>query len=317
LLWRETAKPDLEDDRAWADSIHTVFPHMMLAYNLSPSWNWDAWGFTDEQIRNFAEELGKMGYVFNFITYAGHQTEALMNGRLARALNEEGVLGFVRLIQRALRLANDPAQYPQTFVGGPWADRFRRAARGASLTTSSMGGKSTEAQHRKAIEVPTSELERWLGMWARHWSDQGLYDKGHLSVELKERWAGSEEMMLNVFDEASDKIAEITFRVDKDREGRKFLAIKDQNTVKRFRFKRLMTLMHFFLLHRYKTDLVHYVNPTNDNRISVQHMMDYGVFREARTDDPNVIAIEVNTSRAQRIFTSDRSLKRFIARPSK
>ncbi len=317
LLWRETAKPDLEDDRAWASAIHGVFPNMMLAYNLSPSWNWDAWGFTDEQIGNFADRLGKMGYVFNFITYAGHQTEALMNGRLARALNEEGVLGFVRLIQRALRLANDPAQYPQTFVGGPWADRFRRAARGPSLTTSSMGGKSTEVQHRRVIEVPTSELERWLRMWAQHWSEQGLYDKGDLSVELKERWAGSEEMMLNVFDEASDKIAEMTFRVDKDREGRKFLAVKDQHTVKRFRSRRLMTLMHFFLLHRYKTDLVHYVTPTGDNRISVQHMMRYGVFREARTDDPNVIAIEVNTSLAQRIFSSDQSLKRFIARPSK
>ena len=59
-----------------------------------------------------------MGYVFNFITYAGHQTEALMNGRLARALKEEGVLGFVRLIQRSLRLAHDPAQFPQSFVGG-------------------------------------------------------------------------------------------------------------------------------------------------------------------------------------------------------
>ena len=91
------------------------------------------------------------------------------------------------------------------------------------------------------------------------------YDKGDLSVELKERWAGSEEMMLNVFDEEQDKIAEITFRVDKDREGRKFLAVKDQNTVKLFRTKRLMTLMHFFLLHRYKTDLVHYVTPTDDN----------------------------------------------------
>ncbi|MBI2088221.1 MAG: isocitrate lyase/phosphoenolpyruvate mutase family protein [Deltaproteobacteria bacterium] len=316
LLWRETANPDLEDDRAWADAIHGVFPYMMLAYNLSPSWNWDAWGFTDEQIRKFAHELGKMGYVFNFITYAGHQTEALMNGRLARALKEEGVLGFVRLIQRALRLANDPAQYPQTFVGGPWADRFLRAARGPSLTTSSMGGKSTEGQHRKAIEVPTSELERWLRMWAQHWSEQGLYDKGDLSVELKERWAGSEEMMLNVFDEASDKIAEITFRVDKDREGRKFLAVKDQYTIKRFRSRRLMTLMHFFLLHRYKTDLVHYVTPTDDNRASVRSMIRYGVFREARTDDPNIIAIEVNTARAQRIFAGDGSLKRFIARPS-
>ena len=160
LVWRETAKPDLEDDKDWADAIHAEFPHKMMAYNLSPSWNWDAWGFTDDQIRSYANELGKMGYVYNFITYGGHQTEALMNGRLARALREEGVLGFVRLIQRALRLANDPAQYPQTFVGGGWADRFRRAARGPSLTTTSMGGKSTETQHRKTVEVPTSVLER-------------------------------------------------------------------------------------------------------------------------------------------------------------
>jgi isocitrate lyase len=315
LVWRETANPDLEDDKIWADAIHTVFPHQMLAYNLSPSWNWDAWGFTDDQMRSFADELGKMGYVFNFITYAGHQTESLMNGRLARALSEEGILGFVRLVQRALRLADDPAQYPQTFVGGPWADRFRRAARGPSLTTSSMGGKSTEAQHRKAIEVPTNVLEKWLHLWTKHWEEQGVYDGGELSVELKERWAGSEEMMLNVFDEARDKIAEITFRVDKDREGRKVLAIKDQNTVRRFRSRRLMTLMHFLLLHRYKTDLVHYVTPTEDNRLSVQRMIHNGVFRQARTDDPNMIAIEVDTPRAQKIFASDESLKRFIARP--
>jgi isocitrate lyase len=315
LLWRETAKPDLEDDRRWADAIHAVFPQKMLAYNLSPSWNWDAWGFTDDQIRGFAQELGKMGYVFNFITYGGHQTEALMNGRLARALKEEGVLGFVRLIQRALRLANDPAQYPQTFVGGDWADRFRRAARGPSLTTSSMGGKSTETQHRKAVEVPTSVLERWLRMWTDHWSKQGVYHQGELSVELKERWAGAEEMMLNVFDQAHDKIAEIIFRVDKDREGRKFLAVKDQNTVKKYRNRRLMSLVHFFLLHRYKTDLVHYVTPSGDNRLSVQRMIHNGVFRSARTDDPNIIAIEVDTARAQRIFAGDDSIRRFIARP--
>lgn len=315
LIWRETAKPDLEDDRVWAEAIHAVFPHKMLAYNLSPSWNWDAWGFTDDQIRTFAGELGKMGYVFNFITYGGHQTEALMNGRLARALKEEGVLGFVRLIQRAMRLAGDPAQYPQTFVGGDWSDRFRRAARGPSLTTSSMGGKSTEAQHRKAVEVPTSVLERWLRMWTGHWNQQGLYKQGELSVEIKERWAGSEEMMLNVFDEARDKIAEIIFRVDKDREGRKFLAVKDQNTVKKYRNRRLMSLMHFFLLHRYKTDLVHYVTPSNDNRLSVQRMIQNGVFRAARTDDPNVIAIEVDTARAPKIFANDESIKRFIAKP--
>lgn len=312
LIWRETAKPDLVDDKAWADAIHARHPEKMLAYNLSPSWNWDVWGFTDDQIRNFANELGKMGYVFNFITYGGHQTEALMNGRLARALKEEGVLGFVRLIQRALRLAHDPAQFPQSFVGGDWADRFRRAARGSSITTSSMGGKSTETQHRKAVEVPTSVLERWLAIWASHWSHQGLYRGGALSVELKERWAGSEDMMLNLFDEAKDKIGEIIFRVDKDRQGRKFLAVKDQNTMKEFRSRRLMTLMHFFLLHRYKTDLVHYVTPSDDNRLSVQRMIQNGVFRAARTDDPNIIAIEVDLARSQKIFANEDSIRKFI-----
>jgi isocitrate lyase len=230
-----------------------------------------------------------------------------------RALREEGVLGFVRLIQRALRLANDPAQYPQTFVGGEWADRFRRAARGPSLTTSSMGGKSTETQHRKATEVPTSVLDRWLRMWTDHWNKQALYNQGELSVEVKERWAGAEEMMLNVFDEARDKIAEIIFRVDKDREGRKFLAVKDQNTVKRYRNRRLIR-WHFFLLHRYKTDLVHYVNPSADNRLSVRRMIHNRVFKAARTDDPHIIAIEVDTQRAQKIFASDESIKRFIAK---
>jgi len=240
-----------------------------------------------------------------------------MNGRLARALKEEGVLGFVRLIQRALRLAHDPAQFPQSFVGGDWADRFRRAARGASLTTSSMGGKSTETQHRKAVEIPTSVLEKWLTMWAEHWSQRGLYHGGVLSVELKERWAGSEDMMLNVFDEAKEKIAEIIFRVDKDRGGRKFLAVKDQNTVKKYRARRLMTLMHFFLLHRYKTDLVHYVTPTDDNRLSVQRMGQNGVFRAARTDDPNIIAIEVDNVRGQKIFANEESIRKFIARQFK
>ncbi|MDH3445885.1 MAG: hypothetical protein OEN50_18315, partial [Deltaproteobacteria bacterium] len=317
LIWRETAKPDLADDKAWADAIHAAFPERMLAYNLSPSWNWDVWGFTDDQIRSFSNDLGKMGYVFNFITYGGHQTEALMNGRLARALKEEGVLGFVRLIQRALRLAHDPAQFPQTFVGGDWADRFRRAARGPSLTTSSMGGKSTETQHRKAVEVPTSVLEKWLRMWAEHWNKQGVYNEGDLSVELKERWAGSEDMMLNLFDEDHDKIAEIIFRVDKDREGRKFLAVKDQNTVKMYRARRLMTLMHFFLLHRFKTDLVHYVSPTDDNLLSVNRMIQNGVFKTSRTDDPNIIAMEVDTARSQRIFANDDSIRRFIARQFK
>jgi len=59
---------------------------------------------------------------------------------------------------------------------------------------------------------------------------------------------------------------------------------------------------------------VHYLTPTDDNRLSVRRMIHNGVFREARTDDPNVIAIEVDTARAQKIFANDESIKQFIAR---
>jgi isocitrate lyase len=76
-----------------------------------------------------------------------------------------------------------------------------------------------------------------------------------------------------------------------------------------------MSLMHFFLLHRYKADLVHYLTPNHDNRLSVQRMILNGVFRWARTDDPNIIAIEVETGRAQKIFANDESIKRFISKP--
>ena len=172
-----------------------------------------------------------------------------MNGRLARALKEEGVLGFVRLVQRALRLANDPAQFPQTFVGGEWADRFRRAARGPSLTTSSMGGKSTETQHRKSVEVPTSVLERWLRFWTDHWNKRGLYDQGGLSVEVGA--LGGRGEMSSMFHEARE-------RSRNHLPGR--LRPRDENSSRpgpKIRLKNIATAADVGVLsslHRYKND---------------------------------------------------------------
>jgi isocitrate lyase len=75
-----------------------------------------------------------------------------------------------------------------------------------------------------------------------------------------------------------------------------------------------MSLIHCFLLHRYKTDLVHYVTPSSDNRLSVQRMIHNRVFRAARADDPNIIAFEVDSAQAQKIFANDESIRGFIAR---
>ena len=40
LLWFETSTPDLDEARRFADAIHAEFPGKLLAYNCSPSFNW-------------------------------------------------------------------------------------------------------------------------------------------------------------------------------------------------------------------------------------------------------------------------------------
>ena len=49
LLWMETKTADLHEAKKFADAIHAQFPEKMLAYNLSPSFNWDTTGMSDER----------------------------------------------------------------------------------------------------------------------------------------------------------------------------------------------------------------------------------------------------------------------------
>lgn len=42
MLWMETPTPELKMAKEFADGIHKFKPHVLLAYNLSPSFNWDA-----------------------------------------------------------------------------------------------------------------------------------------------------------------------------------------------------------------------------------------------------------------------------------
>ena len=122
LLWMETKTADLDDARTFAEAIHAVFPDKMLAYNLSPSFNWDTTGLSDEEMRGFPEELGKLGFVFNFITYGGHQIDGLAAEEFATALREDGMLALARL-QRKFRLLESPYRTPQSLVGGTGSTR--------------------------------------------------------------------------------------------------------------------------------------------------------------------------------------------------
>jgi isocitrate lyase len=71
LLWMETKKPIFSQAKEFSDGVLSAFPNIMLAYNLSPSFNWDAAGMSDDQIKNFINDLGKIGFVWQFITLAG------------------------------------------------------------------------------------------------------------------------------------------------------------------------------------------------------------------------------------------------------
>ncbi len=310
ILWMETKTAHLPDAKEFADAIHRVYPDKMLAYNLSPSFNWDTTGMTDEEMANYPRELGRLGFVFNFITYGGHQIDGLAAEEFSRALLEDGMLALARL-QRKLRLIDSPYKTPQTYVGGPRADGALMATSGRTATTKAMGKGSTQYQHLIQTEVPPKILEGWLELWAEHYRIGGS-----LNVELRPHRAGSDLLELSILDEAKNKVANAVFASIQDLRGKNILSVRDQNTfAEEFRQKRLMTLMHLFLIHRYKSDSVHYVNPTDDNQKQTKGMRALGIYDDVNTEIGDIIVAGVNGDRVKELLSPDLiELKRLIAK---
>src|SRR5664279_5267905 len=289
LLWMETKTADLADAREFADAIHAVFPDKMLAYNLSPSFNWDTTGMSEDDMRQFPAELGQMGFVFNFITYGGHQIDGLAAEEFTTALREDGMLALARL-QRKFRLVESPYRTPQTLVGGPRADAALMATSGQTATTKAMGEGSTQSQHLVQIEVPPKLLTGWLATWAEQ---TGV--PGPLRASLRPHTGGSELLELSVRGPSDEKLANVVFATIHDRRGRSILSVRDQNTFDpALRRKHLMTLMHLFLIHRYKAVAIHYVSPTDDNHRQCEGLQQLGIFESAYDEVGQIIVANVN-----------------------
>ncbi|MFL6292650.1 MAG: isocitrate lyase ICL2 [Thermoanaerobaculia bacterium] len=304
ILWMETKTADLAEARQFAEAIHAELPDKMLAYNLSPSFNWDTTGMSDEEMKRFPEELGKLGFVFNFITYGGHQIDGLAAEEFATALKQDGMLALARL-QRKLRMVESPYRTPQTLVGGPRSDAALLASSGRTATTKAMGKGSTQHQHLVQTEVPRKLLEEWLAMWSEH---HGL--PGRLRVQLRPHRAGSEVLELGIYDqgeEKEEKLANVVFAPIRDRHGRSILSVRDQNTfAEALRKKRLMTLIHLWLVHRFKADSVHYVTPTQDNLYQTDKMKAHGIFREVNQEVGQIIVADVDLPRIAELLAPDR-----------
>ena len=310
ILWMETTTANLAEARAFAEAIHAVFPDKMLAYNLSPSFNWDTTGMTDEQMKRFPEELAKLGFVFNFITYGGHQIDGIAAEEFALALKQEGMLALAQL-QRKTRLLESPYRTPQTLVGGQRLDAALMATSGRTATTKAMGKGSTQHQHLVQTEVPPSLLDEWLKLWSDEYKLSGS-----LHAQLRPLSASSEFLELSILNVVGGKVANVVFADLQDRHGGKVLSIRDQNTFDlSLRRKRLMTLAHLFLIHRYHARWVHYLSPTGDNQQQTERMKVLGIFGNVNTEAGLIIAASVESRRVAELLNPDGiALRKLIAK---
>ena len=143
LLWVESAEPDLDLARRFAEAVHAKFPGKRLSYNCSPSFNWKR-HLDDDQIAKFQRELASMGYAFQFITLAGFHALNHSMFTLAKDYNERHMSAYVEL--QEAEFASEASGYTATRhqreVGTGYFDQIATALNPNSATLALVG--STE-----------------------------------------------------------------------------------------------------------------------------------------------------------------------------
>ncbi len=150
LVWCETAKPDLEEAREFAEGIHAQFPGKFLAYNCSPSFNWKR-KLDDAQIAKFQRELGAMGYRFQFITLAGFHALNFSMFELARGYKAQQMSAYVSLQQAefAAEAHGYTATKHQREVGAGYFDAVTQTVSGGNSSITALAGSTEEQQFEK------------------------------------------------------------------------------------------------------------------------------------------------------------------------
>lgn len=147
LIWCETSEPNLEEARRFAEAIHEKFPGKLLAYNCSPSFNWKK-KLDDETIAKFQQELGKMGYKFQFVTLAGFHALNHSMFELARGYKENGMAAY-SVLQQA-EFASEQYGYTATRhqreVGTGYFDQVSMVISGGTSSTTALKGSTEEEQ---------------------------------------------------------------------------------------------------------------------------------------------------------------------------
>jgi len=145
-IWMETGKPILSQATQFATEVKAAVPHQMLAYNLSPSFNWDAAGMTDAQMESYIWDLAKMGFCWQFITLAGFHSDALGITLFAREYAKRGAAAYVQLIQREERKHGVETLTHQKWSGSEIVDEAGNIISGGTSSTGIMSAGVTETQ---------------------------------------------------------------------------------------------------------------------------------------------------------------------------
>src|SRR5437016_11202092 len=157
MLWCETSTPDLAEAKKFAEVIHAKFPGKLLAYNCSPSFNWKK-KLDDVTIANFQQELGKMGYKFQFVTLAGFHALNMSMFHLARGYAQAGMTAYSKLQQEefASQELGYRAVTHQRFVGTGYFDEIAQVVSSGNSSTTALAGSTEAEQFHGAVPLTPS-----------------------------------------------------------------------------------------------------------------------------------------------------------------
>ncbi|KAI1748797.1 isocitrate lyase, partial [Xylaria castorea] len=146
LLWVETGDPNVEVARKLGRAVRAVYPSKGLVYNLSPSFNWMAHGFTDETLKSFIWDIAREGFVLQLISLAGLHSTATITNELSREYKKDGMLAYVNLVQRREKELGCDVLTHQKWSGASYIDGILGAIQSGSSSTKGMGEGNTEGQ---------------------------------------------------------------------------------------------------------------------------------------------------------------------------
>lgn len=151
LVWCETATPDLQFAKQFAEAIRGEYPDQLLAYNCSPSFNWKK-NLDDQAIARFQKELAAMGYKFQFITLAGFHVLNYAMFDLAKKYAASGMSAYVEVQQRefAAESRGYTATRHQREVGAGYFDDVTQTISGGDSSLTALSGSTEEAQFKRA-----------------------------------------------------------------------------------------------------------------------------------------------------------------------